>query len=141
MKNLGLAFSIMGPQTRLVNGKYQLAFSAYWNCYINFYEKLIILPEGYKVRSVSLYHVVENSGARTAIECVQHHICHLKVTNSLTVCPSLLCIPRCRVFLYDLYLGIIFVSKGFCGLDFRVKALAKQLYRAIYKLFIYKGYG
>ena len=30
------------------------------------------------------------------------------------------------------YLGIMFVSKGFCGLDFRVKALAKQPYRAIF---------
>ena len=30
------------------------------------------------------------------------------------------------------YLGIMFVSKGFCGLNFRVKALAKQLYIAIF---------
>ena len=30
------------------------------------YQKLIILPEAYQVRSVFLYHVVENSEARLA---------------------------------------------------------------------------
>ena len=30
-------------------------------------QKLIFLPEAYQVRSVSLYHVVENSGARIAV--------------------------------------------------------------------------
>ena len=48
-----------------------------------------------------------------AIEC-----CHLRYLPLLSV--------------VHVYFYIIFVSKGFSGLDLRVKALAKQLYRATF---------
>ena len=36
-----------------------------------------------------------------------------------------------RAVVVLVYLGLIFVSKSFCGLDLRVEGLDKQLYRAM----------
>ena len=70
-----------------------------------------------------------------AIECVQHHICNhanncSPLESDAQFNSQLWYPPLWSVVL--VYLGITFELKGFCGLDLRVKALAKQLYRAIF---------
>ena len=79
---------------------------------------------------MSLYRVVASSGARTAvfyqlaIECHQHHICNhannCSLLESDNFQSSLVVTPLQSSVL--VHLGIIFLPKGFCGLDLSVKA-------------------